>query len=86
MPLKFRKPTKEQEREIIIKSLVKNLVAIADDEARLIAALEWTTDDEVAEALVLMSDENALKVCIAKEKLLAAKQAVSRTLFGRGKR
>ena len=64
MPLKFRKLTKEQERELIIKNLATNLAAIAHDEARLKAALEWTTSDEIDEALALMPDSH-------KQKLLA---------------
>lgn len=64
MPLKFRKLTKEQERELIIKNLATNLAAIAHDEARLKAVLEWTTSDEISEALALMPDSH-------KQKLLA---------------
>jgi len=65
MSIKFRKLTKEQERELIIKNLATNLTAIAHDEARLKAALEWTTVDEVSEALALIPDSPH------KQKLLA---------------
>lgn len=62
MPFKFCKLTKEEERELIVKNLASNLTAIAHDKARLIAALEWTTLDEIDEVLLLLSNENALKV------------------------
>ncbi|HBE33056.1 MAG TPA: hypothetical protein DD990_17495 [Cyanobacteria bacterium UBA11368] len=72
MPLKFRKLTKEEERELIVRNLASNLTAIAHNEARLISALEWTMPDELDDALRLMSEENALKIRSLKENLLAA--------------
>ena len=49
---------------MIVKNLATNLTVIAHDEARLKAVLEWTTSDEISEALALMPDSH-------KQKLLA---------------
>ncbi|HBE31564.1 MAG TPA: hypothetical protein DD990_09565 [Cyanobacteria bacterium UBA11368] len=71
---RFHRLTKEEERQLIVINLAASLSCLAHDLARLEAALEWATPDEILEALTLIEDEAIRNICRTtnKNRLLGA--------------